>query len=270
MTRYNVKIIKTNSYEEIYIKTSTDLVPGTNNKRTDKKRIRRDYNALSLTEKAQSEKNKKKYYINKRFEISRIIDINHDENTKFLTLTFHNTTDLDITNYTDTKVEFDKFMKRMRRFIATNHGDKKLKYIAVHEIQKSRQAYHYHIVLFDFPYIKHSTLRDIWGNGFIKINKIPHDVSKTDVGIYISKYFAKEENTQRYQNKYYMSRNLKKPDISYVLVPEDELAKYSAHYTDSLVQQKKNYQYKRPSYSSTGTEYLEEVNVTYIRKKRTL
>lgn len=270
MKRYNVKIIKTDSYEEIYIKTSTDVIPGTNDKRTKSSRIRRDYNALSLIEKSQSEKNKKKYYLNKRFEIARIIDVNHDYNTKFLTLTFRKTSEFDIKDYTETKIEFDKFMKRMRRFIETNHKGKKLKYIAVHEIQKTRQAYHYHIVLFDFPFTKHKTISDIWGNGFIKINKIPKDVAKIDVGIYISKYFAKEENTQRYQNKYYMSRNLTKPKVSYVLIPKDELDKYSKHCTDALVHQKKEYQYKRPSYSPTGAEYIEEVNVTYIRKKRTL
>lgn len=264
MSRYNVKRIITNNYEEVYIKSATDKIPNKRSKKAVKEnKPKRSFDEMNTLEQVASIRNKQKYYKNKRFDIARLIDVNMDKDTKFITLTFRDTDDFDITNYEDSKIEFDKFMKRLRRYLSQYT----VRYIAVHEIQKNRNAYHFHMVVFGMPYISNTKLNEIWGLGFVKINKVPNTVQSSSTGIYISKYFTKEENDIRYRNKYYTSRNLVKPEVKYELVRSDELEKYIQNENTENFEQFKEYKYNRPAYGiNKGTE-VEEVKVTYIRKK---
>ena len=130
---------------------------------------------------------------------------------KFLTLTFkENIKDLDKANY-----EFEKFIKRLNYHC---FGTKKanLKYTCVVEFQK-RGAIHYHVIIYNMPYIKANDIGNVWGNGFIKINKID-DVD--NVGAYVSEYLGQAEKGQgknieddRLQGKksYFSSRGLYNP-----------------------------------------------------------
>lgn len=130
---------------------------------------------------------------------------------KFLTLTFKdNVKDLDKANY-----EFEKFIKRLNYHC---FGTKKanLKYTCVVEFQK-RGAIHYHVIIYNMPYIKANDIGNVWGNGFIKINKID-DVD--NVGAYVSEYLGQAEKGQghdieddRLQGKksYFSSKGLFKP-----------------------------------------------------------
>lgn len=130
---------------------------------------------------------------------------------KFLTLTFKdNVTDLDKANY-----EFKKFIKRLNYYC---FGTKKanLKYTCVVEFQK-RGAIHYHVIIYNMPYVKANYIAKVWGNGFIKINKID-DVD--NVGAYVAEYLGDAEKGQghdveddRLQGKksYFSSRGLFKP-----------------------------------------------------------
>ena len=89
--------------------------------------------------------------------------------------------------------------------------NQQLKYIATWELQQ-RGAIHYHLVLFSVPYIKNDKLSELWGNGFIKINKIKETVKTEAVGVYITKYFVKDLDKKANQKKaYFSSRNLIKP-----------------------------------------------------------
>lgn len=131
---------------------------------------------------------------------------------KFLTLTFKdNVQDLKKANY-----EFEKFMKRLNYFC---FGTKKanLKYTCVVEFQK-RGAIHYHVIIYNIPYIKAKDLAKIWGNGFIKINKIDN---VDNVGAYVSEYLGKVEKGQGHsinddrlngKKSYFSSRGLFKPN----------------------------------------------------------
>ncbi|WP_258317214.1 hypothetical protein [Enterococcus casseliflavus] len=66
------------------------------------------YDELTAEKQYDSLKRKQKHYKNMRFEIARLIDMNFDDNTKFLTLTFkENIQDIETTND-----EFKKFIKR--------------------------------------------------------------------------------------------------------------------------------------------------------------
>lgn len=130
---------------------------------------------------------------------------------KFLTLTFkENVQDIKQANY-----EFTKFMKRLNY---NCFGTKKanLKYTCVVEFQK-RGAIHYHVIIYNMPYIKANDIGNVWGNGFIKINRID-DID--NVGAYVSEYLGQAEKGQghdveddRLQGKksYFSSKGLFKP-----------------------------------------------------------
>ena len=130
---------------------------------------------------------------------------------KFLTLTFKdNIKDIKQANY-----EFTKFIKRLNYHC---FGTKKanLKYTCVIEFQE-RGAIHYHVIIYNIPYIKASEISNIWGNGFIKINKID-DVD--NVGAYVSEYLGQaykgqgkniEDDRLQGKKSYFSSRGLFKP-----------------------------------------------------------
>jgi len=130
---------------------------------------------------------------------------------KFLTLTFKdNVKDLDKANY-----EFKKFIQRLNYYC---FGVKKnnLKYTCVVEFQK-RGAIHYHVIIYNMPYLKANKISNVWGNGFIKINKIDN---VDNVGAYVSEYLGQAEKGQGYdveddrlkgRKSYFSSRGLFKP-----------------------------------------------------------
>lgn len=130
---------------------------------------------------------------------------------KFLTLSFgENIQDIKQANY-----EFQKVIKRLNYKIY-NTKKAKIKYLVVPEFQK-RGAIHYHVILFNFPYVKQSILQDIWGNGIIDIRKIEE---VDNVGSYIAEYLGKEEKNQgksknderlKGQKSYFCSRGIYRP-----------------------------------------------------------
>lgn len=131
--------------------------------------------------------------------------------SKFITLTFgENITDISVAN-----AEFRKFIKKLNYLI---YGTKKqnLKYSVVPEFQ-SRGAVHYHIIIYNMPYVKQNIIQDVWGNGFVFINKIDNI---DNVGAYIAEYLGdsnkkqgREEEDDRLKGKksYFNSRGLFKP-----------------------------------------------------------
>lgn len=200
-----VKIIDSGRYIEFWVQDT--LKVGDERKKPCK---RRNFDELNANEKVDSLQRKVKYYENKRWEIMRIINMNYDDRTSFLTLTFSD--DIEDIDYSNN--EFRKFIKRLCRYL---YGGKEsgLKYIATWEIQNKRaektgkNVIHYHMIMFDVPYISHEKLEQIWGNGYVSINKVDDVENK---GLYISKYFAKDIDLKTHKKKaYFTSRNLKKP-----------------------------------------------------------
>lgn len=143
--------------------------------------------------------------------LRRLINANHGQygkefTSKFLTLTFGgNITDLDKAHY-----EFEKFMKRLN-YLVFNSKKSNIKYTAVWELQE-RGAIHYHLILYNIPYVRQNIIQETWGNGFIWINKIK-DVD--NVGAYIAEYLGDEKSRdpEDYEGKktYFSSRGLFKP-----------------------------------------------------------
>lgn len=123
--------------------------------------------------------------------------------TKFLTLTFaENQQNLSLANK-----QFKTFIQRLNYKIYGRIT--KLKYVVAIEFQL-RGAIHYHLVLFNMPVIKQSEIGTMWGNGFIKINKI---TEVDNIGSYVTKYMGKDLDDDKLQGKkcYMTSQGLFKP-----------------------------------------------------------
>lgn len=141
----------------------------------------------------------------RRDNIRRLVVMNFDSSSKFITFTFKDTNKFDIKNPVECNSEFRKFMYRLRRLFP------KIKYIAVIEFQdkNDRGAVHYHMIC-DLPFIKKSVLEKLWGLGFIKINAI----DKVDnIGAYVIKYATKDNGDERLQGikAYNCSKGLERP-----------------------------------------------------------
>lgn len=134
-----------------------------------------------------------------RARITRLINSNEDMKT-FITLTFKE----NITDLFEANEIFKKFIKRLKWQFP------KLKYLAVPEFQK-RGAVHYHLLI-NVDYIENEKLAEIWGQGFVMINKVRH---VNNLGLYISKYICKDLFDVRYfgMRKILCSKNLEQPMI---------------------------------------------------------
>lgn len=141
---------------------------------------------------------KTQFSINRtRTEIRRLVNSN-PQLTKFLTLTFaENITDLKDANYV-----FNQFVKR----ISYRYPD--FEYLAVPEFQQ-RGAVHYHL-LCNLPFIEPNEITELWGQGFVKINRINN---VTNIGAYVCKYLSKDMFDERTfgKKKFFRSQTLKAP-----------------------------------------------------------
>lgn len=215
-----------------------------------------------------SQENRNKSLYRARSIVSRTINSNPCLN-KFLTLTFEeNTTDLDYANN-----EFKNWVKRVN-YQVFKTKKRIMKYVAVIEFQK-RGAVHYH-VLCNLPYINAESLSNVWGHGFIKINKIKGDKSRfgssecDNVGAYVCKYMTKDNDDKRLvgRKSYLMSRNLDKPQEIYIGINEKDLLEqvYGLDNAIGSVLSKTNFS---SCYSNdyTGTVIYNQFNLKRMRNQ---
>jgi hypothetical protein len=124
---------------------------------------------------------------------------NFDDKTSFLTLTYKsNMRDLKLAYY-----DLKKFIKKVNY-----NYNIKLKYLAVPELQE-RGAIHFHLILFSVPKFPLKELAEIWGHGFIKLNKVKNSDHLFN---YLLKYISKDINEKNLnsQKRFVSSRGLKK------------------------------------------------------------
>lgn len=167
-----------------------------------------------------------------RWTVARIIECNkgaeiseHGERLgmKFLTLTIaennEQTQDVKWCNR-----EFSKFMRRLNRHLYGSNAKMQLQYLAVNEQQK-RGVWHYHLVLFHFPFVPKDLMESIWGLGFIDIRSLENDKEgepiRLDIATYISKYFTKDVVRGYKQKTFFKSQNLQLPKETRIALPED-------------------------------------------------
>lgn len=254
MKLYNTKkIVSKNITEYIF---NLDSSTGYDFKRQ-KGRTRRGFEELDSLEKYESMQKRKAYYENKRFDIKRLIDCNYDDKSTFLTLTFKdNVQDIEIANR-----EFTLFIKKLKRYLKQD-----VKYIATWELQK-RGAIHYHLVLFSVPYIQNDKLSEMWGNGYIKINKIKETVKNEAIGVYITKYFTKDIDKKAKQKKaYFCSRNLNKPREIKKMLDYDKMNDILINEND-LIYRKDFTSRELIGFDETGKKIFNVIKKIYLIKK---
>ena len=109
---YNRKIIQTNSYIEVYEYEKVIFTQDENIKNTEPKKERkkkRNFDELSTEEQNERLERISKTRKNSRWEVMRLVDINFDKRTSFLTLT----TKENIQDRNQFNLLFDKFIKRL-------------------------------------------------------------------------------------------------------------------------------------------------------------
>lgn len=130
--------------------------------------------------------------------IRRLINSNVTGRDSFLTLTYAE----NMKDVKRGKRDFKIFVKSMKR-LGYEFG-----YVYVVEFQE-RGAVHFHVVMFNVPYIPIADLKRCWKHGTITINKI-NEVD--NAGAYVVKYMNKEYvSTTLVGDLYGRSRGLKKP-----------------------------------------------------------
>ena len=161
-------------------------------------------NELTLEEK---EKNRSKVMSRAQRELRRIVNSNvgqygEEFTAKFVTLTFRE----HITDLRSANAEFKKFIMRLN-YSMFNSKKANIKYTVVPEFTKKGRV-HYHVIFYNLPYVKADKLASIWGQGFIKINKIDNC---DNVGAYVSKYMTKDNWEIQGKKSYFNSRDLFEP-----------------------------------------------------------
>ena len=150
----------------------------------------------------EAEANYRKRQRERRNRIRQLVCTNFDSGSKFVTLTFNNRQEFDLSDVKACNKHFKQFIQRMKRRFP------ELRYVAVIEFQK-RGAVHYHMIC-NLPFVKKSELQTIWGAGFVKVNRI----DKVDnVGAYVIKYMCKDTEDKRLQGlkAYNCSKGLQEP-----------------------------------------------------------
>lgn len=290
MKLYNTKKIVCKTMTEYLI--SLDDVIGYGYK-TRTKYNRRKYDELTEEEQEESKARKERYYKQKAFDIERLIDCNYNDKSVFLTLTFaRNLQDLveankefnlfikrlkyylkkideaneDVKTDENTEdVKDDEAIENIEDVKAdetdenteddeADEDKESLKYISIWERQQ-RGAIHYHVILFNLPFIDAKKIEEIWGNGFIRINLIEDDKddkkekgkkqskkkqNKKASGIvsgYLTKYFIKDiDERVREKKAYFYSRNLEKPKEWKQRLTDDEINEILVNDKDILRQ----------------------------------
>lgn len=193
------KVIKTNQIIEVYEYSNLNLRSGNGGNYGEHNEETKDENYIRTIRA-------------RRDNVRRLATMNFDvKNSKFVTLTFNNQCQFDIKSPIECDRAFKNFILRLKRYLNKKSPQNELKYLAVLEFQdkNKRGAVHYHMIC-NLPYINKTTLQDIWGNGFIKINAI----DKVDnIGAYVVKYMTKEKADNRLKGckGYLHSNNLSQP-----------------------------------------------------------
>jgi hypothetical protein len=144
-----------------------------------------------------------------RLRIRRVISANigrFGSDPLFVTFTFRE----NIKDLVQANRAWGNFIRRWNREFGV-----RLLYLVVVEFQK-RGAVHYHAVFFNVGFVEFEKISDLWGQGFVFLQKISHVES---LGAYVSKYLQKGVVDSRLFNEkvYFTSRGLFKPFLSYSL-----------------------------------------------------
>lgn len=224
-----LKVIVTGGVVEVYEHEKLPTLPSDKKENNDmtQEEFKEKYGDIEFDNTLSDRKNNQH---KARNNLRRLITANFDSGSKFITLTFAD----DITDVKQANNHYKKFIMRMRyRF-----GN--FKYATVVQFQdKNRDGVvHFHMMS-DLDYIPQKELEEIWGHGFVGINKIDH---VDNVGAYMIRYMSEDMNDTRLMGlkSYMTSRNLERPKeyvgeeaqmIIEALKLEDKKMVYNSSYT---------------------------------------
>lgn len=253
MSSYNRKIITTDNFIEIWEYDKPVFTRGRKIEDETEENVeptkRRDFDELTDEEQSERLTQMSKVRLKAKWRLMRLIDCNVDKRTSFVTLT--------VAENIQNREEFMFMVKAfIKRFNYQIYGTKKakLKWIYVIETQ-ARGAYHAHFLMFNVPYIPHDALTELWGHGFVFINRLYtlDDISNTSR--YVAKYMDKsmgEELLNSFGKKsFFFSRNLKKIDETKTYSTEklefdDSAVLYETSYVSKIYDKNKNQMIDNP------------------------
>jgi hypothetical protein len=139
-------------------------------------------------------------------QVQRLVEANFNKDSVFLTLTFNNENNFDITDLKICNLKVHNFMARLKE------NFENLKYLIVPEFQK-RGAVHYHLII-NVPFIEKKLIKKLWKYGFIKLKDIYYIEG---IGSYFTKYLTKNSDDERLYSKrsFFTSKNLRRPKTKY-------------------------------------------------------
>lgn len=225
---YDIKLINCGNYIQIYYLKKSKIKKEKLDKENSIKYIDTDdltnINNNSINSNNTNNKIELKNIMRSKLQCQRLAKTNSEEWKTFITLTIQE-------NLTD----IDKANKKLRYFIdKVQRVYKDFKYICIPEFQK-RGAVHYHLLtnisindeklIYKQPGKEKFKHIKYWNEGYNKVDSLEKDIKKI-VG-YISKYMTKDIDNRLYNHRrYFYSRNLKKPSISYLNLSEIKHLEY--------------------------------------------
>lgn len=135
-------------------------------------------------------------------KLHRLTNANLTRNSRFITLTIAE-------NVTDRQKALQMFKKHVAK---VEKAGLPYEYVATLETQE-RGAWHFHLLVFSFPYFKNETFQKLfWPHGFVKIKKLRDPTKGAN---YLAKYITKETVTDAYLRTYTCSQGLQQPKEIY-------------------------------------------------------
>lgn len=197
---------------------------------------------VGLTERSKEEVIEKNKHnaLNSYHSFERLVQNNFNPNSSlFITFTFANTDQFDVTDVKQCNRLFTKFFNKVMRPMFGN----KFKYVATIEFQdaNNRGAVHYHVLIDlmkPYPYIDKKKLAKLWGYGSnVEVERL---TSSEHVARYVGMYMYKQIIDERLygKKKYWSSQGLVRPNEMYGTnvekllefldtIPEEQIKKYS-------------------------------------------
>lgn len=207
-----------NRFEVLMYEDSTYSLANGNHERTKPKSV----SELNDKELIERQRQRDKYYRNKKNEVQRLIQTNLSRNSFFITLTYKEDRTLEDLN--KCIADFKYFITKLNAHFNKENKERIIRYVACWEIKtnddNTTRHLHFHAFI-DIPfkknvYLSNKVLSSIWGHGFTKINFIDlknlnsNDVQATSIytANYISKYINKSRSEVYGRKCLLISRNL--------------------------------------------------------------
>lgn len=250
---YNIKLVDCDNYILVYLYDNLKVRNNSDKSDFNLKKIKTSITSCNKNDKNIDKDIEAKNILRSKLECQRLAKANMNDWETFITLTFEeNITDLEYANK-----RFKYFIDKVRRV------KKDFKFLCITEFQK-RGATHYHLLtniniddntlLYDqednkkFKHIKY------WLDGFTSVEVLKNDPKKV-IG-YIAKYMTKDIDNRLFnRHRYFYSRNLNKPKVSYINLND---IKHNDYYKKKIQENLLIYQneYINP-FDNSKVKYLE-------------